>query len=1241
MGCACALACVLGGGEVEGANFSVTQLAEETARHRHPARWRMSDDEDYADEGDEGAYSGDEDYLDVVDEEQRAKAAAEAERQAAHAAELAREQAVAAEKEKLATACRSRTLQEKEQQAAVERDWLSRGRPSWHDAEPFEGGLRLFDSDSDAEEYSSAMLKALTGKHHGFSSIDSGDAKVLLACPAPTSLGLKLGSRVLVLKDIEIEEIDTSIRSGTAGHVLEFEYRRDKEGSITDVGVVVAFCPAAGPPFTYTFATCLSLENTFESRGVRGHAGEARAASRARVGKRVQLPLRLAFAASVSQLAAEEAWRTMESNARAMAEAEVVEEAAREAAAREAAATGLQAGVRGGASRRDARMIRAKKDAKEAEEATRRAAEATEAARRRAAAVEMQAGVRGGAARKKMAEARAVREAEEAVRAAEAAEAAAEAARRRRAIVGMQARARGRSARQEATAVKVKREEQEAAYRQIAATGLQAGVRGGAARRKVAAVRAGREAAAAEAAARQAAEAAEAAARSEAEVRARHAAAVGVQAQVRGGKARQKAAALKAQREAAEAAQREVAAVGLQAGVRGGVARRNVASMRATREAEEAEAAARQAAATGLQAGVRGGAARRDVASKRATREAEKQARREAEAAAVLTAAARGATARRQVAGLRVMREAEATQREKAAVGLQAGVRGRASRHRTAAARAQREAKQHAQWAAEAAARREAEEAAAATMLQGGVRGAAARKRVGAMQGRRSAAAISMQSKHRGLLGRRAAVQLAKDRQEAEAEERRWKAAEAARLEAARVARVESLRLAAEERERREVAWRAQREADEQELSEAIERKRRDARRRAQLGSEAMVRLEAAEARRQQEKAATRAAMLAVWKLGEKATTLVSKHTKQPYPNSTSSPSRPAVLRDSPLLLSLAAGGAGGVGSGGSGAARKPSRAQSASALRPRRTASGGGAMSRPQSSLPRPQSSLPRPHLQQLQAQQAQQGGTKEGMKEGRVFQGVAASTAAPLRRPASSAGLPRRTRGMADDAAFGAAAAAAAGVDRHAWAAVGGAAGGDAARGAVAAPLAAAEWAEAHATVEAAVAVKAGAAKAEAVKRGEGAGAEAWTAAGSAARPEWAWLEWLEAPALRPALRGKLRPHTAAARSSGGALRPTRRAPSSLPAPHYNSAPGDLSRPGTAGTNQDGAVVVHMGVNGPYRGLIRAELEAMEAAGEAEPWRGGRAGSTSTHEIGRSVQSGLGVGTPAPGGTLRVGQW
>ena len=345
-----------------------------TATRSSEALATMSDDEDYADEGDEGAYSGDEDYLDVVDEEQRAKAAAEAERQAAHAAELAREQAVADEKEKLATACRSRALQEKEQQAAVERDWLSRGRPSWHDAEPFDGGLRLFDSDSDAEEYSSAMLKALTGKHHGFSSIDSGDAKVLLTCPAPTSLGLKLGSRVLVLKDIEIEEIDTSIRSGTAGHVLEFEYRRDKEGSITDVGVVVAFLPAAGsgPAFTYTFATCLSDENTFESRGIRGHAGEAKAASRARVGKRVQLPLRLAFAASVSQLEVEAAWRTMESDAKARAEAEVLEEEAREEAARVAAATGLQAGVRGGASRRDVRLIRAKKDAKEAEEATRR-----------------------------------------------------------------------------------------------------------------------------------------------------------------------------------------------------------------------------------------------------------------------------------------------------------------------------------------------------------------------------------------------------------------------------------------------------------------------------------------------------------------------------------------------------------------------------------------------------------------------------------------------------------------------------------------------------------------------------------------------------------------------------------------------------------------------------------------------------------------------------------------------------
>ena len=70
---------------------------------------------------------------------------------------------------------------------------------------------------------------------------------------------------------------------------------------------------------------------------------------------------------------------------------------------------------------------------------------------------------------------------------------------------------------------------------------------------------------------------------------------------------------------------------------------------------------------------------------------------------------------------------------------------------------------------------------------------------------------------------------------------------------------------------------------------------------------------------------------------------------------------------------------------------------------------------------------------------------------------------------------------------------------------------------------------------------------------------------------------------------------------------------------------------------------VVLHMGVKGPYRTLLRAELEAMGAAAAAdEPGAGGRAGSASTHEIGRSVQSGLGVGEKlAPGGTLRVGRW
>ena len=94
----------------------------------------------------------------------------------------------------------------------------------------------------------------------------------------------------------------------------------------------------------------------------------------------------------------------------------------------------------------------------------------------------------------------------------------------------------------------------------------------------------------------------------------------------------------------------------------------------------------------------------------------------------------------------------------------------------------------------------------------------------------------------------------------------------------------------------------------------------------------------------------------------------------------------------------------------------------------------------------------------------------------------------------------------------------------------------------------------------------MKAGAAKA-AAGAGAGVGVEAWAVAATAARPEWAWLEWLEAPALRPILRGKLRAHTAAARGSGDSLRPARRgAPANLPSPHGMSATG-LRRANNAG--------------------------------------------------------------------------
>ena len=128
------------------------------------------------------------------------------------------------------------------------------------------------------------------------------------------------------------------------------------------------------------------------------------------------------------------------------------------------------------------------------------------------------------------------------------------------------------------------------------------------------------------------------------------------------------------------------------------------------------------------------------------------------------------------------------------------------------------------------------------------------------------------------------------------------------------------------------------------------------------------------------------------------------------------------------------------------------------------------------------------------------------------------------------------------------------------------------------------------------------------------------------SAAGPEWAWLEWLEAPALRPVLRGKLRPHTAAARNSGGSLRPARRAPANLASPHGKSTPG-LSRPGTAGAVAVN-MVVNMDVRGPYRQVLRAELAAMGTSVAVEPWTD--AASRSTSEIGRSVQSGMGVLPP-----------
>ena len=189
-----------------------------------------------------------------------------------------------------------RLQDEHERVDSVEREWLDAGEEPWQELEgesvagPAEGGLRVFSSQELADRYNERVLTKLSGKSISLNASDHGAAEVTAESVAPMALKLRLGARVLCLKNV-----DALLRIGAVGHIGAFEYRHGAEEQIVDVGIVVEFGTAsasAGQSFSYsyTFATHESEENTFAE-------GSA---------SRVQVPLRLAYATSAAQLQAEE-----------------------------------------------------------------------------------------------------------------------------------------------------------------------------------------------------------------------------------------------------------------------------------------------------------------------------------------------------------------------------------------------------------------------------------------------------------------------------------------------------------------------------------------------------------------------------------------------------------------------------------------------------------------------------------------------------------------------------------------------------------------------------------------------------------------------------------------------------------------------------------------------------------------------------------------------------------------------
>ena len=164
---------------------------------------------------------------------------------------------------------------------------------------PPEGALKLFAINQTSDNYNEHCLHLLEGRFHPFSSIDTGHSPnvpevqlegQLKNCPAPKRLLIKIGARIMCLKNIHDKLVN-----GSMGTVEDVKPCYDEHGSLHHVNIDCTFDGQLGEePFKHRFSTHIpgepaAPENLFTVSGQDNR----------KIAQRVQIPLRLAWAVSI------------------------------------------------------------------------------------------------------------------------------------------------------------------------------------------------------------------------------------------------------------------------------------------------------------------------------------------------------------------------------------------------------------------------------------------------------------------------------------------------------------------------------------------------------------------------------------------------------------------------------------------------------------------------------------------------------------------------------------------------------------------------------------------------------------------------------------------------------------------------------------------------------------------------------------------------------------------------------